>query len=63
MITKSHIRKYSVCMVGMEWVLGLDSGVQGFAPQYSTQKGRVLGQRWHLPTSKNILIELKLAIC
>ena len=47
----------------MERVLGSDPGVWIFAPQYSTRKGRVvLGQLWYLPTSKMILIDLKLVI-
>ena len=36
--------------------LGSNQGVRVFAPQYPTQKGRVLGQLWYLPTLETILI-------
>ena len=35
-------------LLGMELVLGLEPGVRVFAPQYSTWKAGVLGQRWYL---------------
>ena len=47
-------------VVGLEQVLGSDPGVQVLAPQYPTQKGRVLGPLRYLPVSKKILIDLKL---
>ena len=67
---KSYFLSYMYCIyiyiytiLRMERVLGSDPGVWIFAPQYSTRKGRVvLGQLWYLPTSKMILIDLKLVI-
>ena len=46
----------------MEWILGSDSGIRIFAPKYPTRKARVFGQLWYLPTSKAIMIDLKLVI-
>ena len=46
--------------VGLERVLLIGPGVRIFALQYSTRKGRVLGQLWYLPVSKTTLIYLKL---
>ena len=40
----------------MAQILGSNQGVRVFAPQYPTQKGRVLGRLWYLPTLKTILI-------
>ena len=50
----------TVCRIGLERVLGIDPGVQVFAPQYPTRKGRVLVQPSYLPVSKKILIDSKL---
>ena len=52
----------AVYRIGMEWVRGSDLGVGVFAPQYPARKDRVPRQLWYLPTSKKILVDLKLML-